>query len=355
MPTLRGVSLAALTALLVFAAGPRPSMGQESAKKDDALEKLLEKLDEPKPAPPDVVKKPDATKPKPAPAGEPGKKDDALEKLFEKLDAPKPAPDKPSEPGKKDDAGKPSGGDVGSKDQSLDKLLEGLGGADDKPAPDDKKKQGGPGGSDEPPPPKAGGDDAKPNPLDDSQKKLDDLLEEKTGRKPKKKPGQKQGGGQGQGGGAGEEEEGGPLGDLIKQMRDVEDRLGKPDTGAETRKKQTEIVKNLDTLLEQVRNSSGQGQAMKLIRGGPKPGGPPKPGDGNQPGATGQGTNLTRPTPPKTPPKPTELAKEVWGQLPAQFRDDMANILNENPLPTKAEMIRLYYLSLGKKSTSKGD
>ena len=29
-------------------------------------------------------------------------------------------------------------------------------------------------------------------------------------------------------------------------MRDVEERLGKPDTGEETRKKQTEIVKNLD-------------------------------------------------------------------------------------------------------------
>jgi len=30
----------------------------------------------------------------------------------------------------------------------------------------------------------------------------------------------------------------------------------------------------------------------------------------------------------------------------------MANVLNENPLPTKTDLIRLYYLSLGKKSST---
>ena len=354
MVSLRFPAFSILALAIGLGAGPRLSSAQDPAKKDEALEKLLEKLDQPKPA--DQAKKPDV---KPTPKPEPPKKDDGLEKLLEKLDesksAPTPAPAKPGEPGKPD-AGKPAkAGEVGSKDQSLDKLLEGLGGANDKPAPDDKKQGGGPGPGDEPPQPlKGGGDEAKPDKLDDASKKLDDLLEEKTGRKPKKrdKPGQQ--GGQGQGQGQDEGEGGGPMGDLIKQMREVEDRLGKPDTGAETRKKQTEIVKNLDTLLEQMKSSS-QGQAMKMIRGGQKPGGPPQPGQGNQPGATGQGVGVSKPTPPKTPPKPVELAKEVWGQLPAQFRDDMANVLNENPLPTKADLIRLYYISLGKKSASKGD
>ncbi len=333
-----------------LAVGPRPSLAQDPAKKDEALEKLLEKLDEPKAAAPkpttDPAKKPDDPAKKPVPAPE-GKKDDGLEKLLDKLDEAKSAP------GKSESEQPKKAGEVGSKDQSLDKLLEGLGGPDDKPAPDDKKRQGGSGAGDEPPPPKAG-DEAKSDKLDDASKKLDDLLEEKTGRKPKKrnKPGQ----GQGQGGGEGgdPEEGGGPMGDLIKRMREVEDRLGKPDTGAETRKKQTEIVKNLDTLLEQMKSSS-QSQVTKMMRGGQKPGGPPRPGQGNQPGATGQGASMTKPTAPKTPPKPVELAKEVWGQLPAQFRDDMSNVLNENPLPTKADMIRLYYLSLGKKSASKGE
>ena len=368
-PALRLAALAALAALATFG-DPRPGRAQEpAARKDDALDRLLEKLDTPKPAAdpgkpadakPDDPKKPAKPEPKPdskpAPGPDPASKDEALEKLFEKLDQPKPTPDKPG------DAAKPKPGEVGAPDQSLDKLLEGLGGADDKPAPDDKKQGGGQGPADQPPPPAGGDAEKKPDSLDNASKKLDDLLEEKTGRKPKKKPGQGKGQGQGGGGGGGggqgqeegEEDGGGPLGDLIKQMREVEDRLGKPDTGAETRKRQSEIVKNLDTLLEQVRNSSGQGQAMRMIRGQSKPGGQPKPGEGNQPGATGQGVGLARPTPPRTPPKPIELAKEVWGQLPDQFRDDMSNILNENPLPTKAELIRLYYLSLGKKST-KGD
>ena len=50
---------------------------------------------------------------------------------------------------------------------------------------------------------------------------------------------------------------------------------------------------------------------------------------------------------------PTEIAKEIWGQLPAQFRDEMANVMNEHPLPTKDDLIRLYYLSLGKKSSTR--
>ena len=38
-------------------------------------------------------------------------------------------------------------------------------------------------------------------------------------------------------------------------MRDVEQRLGQPDTGEETRKKQGEIVQDLESILKQLRNS----------------------------------------------------------------------------------------------------
>lgn len=379
--TTRFRTLALGTSLLAALAAPAPARAQDLARPDEALEKLLENLGEkPKadaPAPADKDKKPD-DKPKPGEKAKPGEKpkpdakpapadkdkqDEALEKMLEGLDGPKPTPDapNPADPAQKPGDAKPSGepkpeadpkkaGEVGGKDQSLDKLLEGLGGADDKPAPDDRKPNGGGGAPDQPPPPGQGQGEGekKPDPLDAASKKLDDLLEEKTGRKPKKKEGQR-GQGQGQGGG---DEDGGPLGDLIKQMRDVEGRLGQPDTGEETRKKQVEIVKNLDQLLEQVRNSSSQSQAMRMMRGGEKPGGPPQPGQGNQPGATGQGVGAQKPATPKTPPAPVELAKEIWGQLPTQFRDDQANVLKENPLPSKAELIRLYYLSLGKKSAS---
>ena len=346
MRTIRIGVLATLALAVGIAGETRLSRAQDPAQKqkDEALEKLLEKLDDPKPGPGG------ATDPARKPAPKPGtpSKDDALEKLLDNLDTSKPpATGQPA-------AKKP--GELDSKDQSLDKLLEGLGGISDKPAPDEKKPGGNGPAPTNPPPPAPGEGDAKADPLDAAEQKLDELLEEKTGRKPKKKPNQKQGQGQGQGQGEdGADGGGGPLGDLIKQMREVESRLDKPDTGAETRRKQTEIVKNLDTLLEQMRNSSSQSQAMKMMRGGQKPGGPPQPGQGNQPGAIGQGVGLSKPNPPRTPPAAVELVKEVWGQLPDQFRDDMANVLNEKALPAKAEMIRLYYLSLGKKSATKGD
>src|SRR5439155_11457328 len=68
------------------------------------------------------------------------------------------------------------------------------------------------------------------------------------------------------------DEEDGPLGDLIKQMREVEQRLGQPDTGEQTRQKQTEIVKRLDGLIEQMRLVRSQSQMMRMMRQGQKPG-----------------------------------------------------------------------------------
>src|SRR6185312_74863 len=160
-------------------------------------------------------------------------KDEGLERLLEKLDEKDKGKDKPGA-----DQSKPkTPGQVAPKDQELDKLLEGLGQTKDTPSPDDKKP-GGP-GSDDPMPPKA--DKPKPDDLKGGEKDLDKELERITGKKEKPKNQRDRKG----------EEENGPLGQVIKEMRDVEERLGKPDTGEETRKKQTEIVKNLEQLIEQ--------------------------------------------------------------------------------------------------------
>ena len=54
------------------------------------------------------------------------------------------------------------------------------------------------------------------------------------------------------------------MGQIIKEMRDVEQRLGKPDTGEDTQGKQKQIVKQLETLIEQMRQSGcsrGNGHA----------------------------------------------------------------------------------------------
>ena len=279
-------------------------------------------------------------------------KDEALEKLLEKLEEKDKEKDKPKAEPAKDKAGdkdkdkdkdkKP--GEVAPKDQELDKILEGLGQTKDTPAPDDKKP-GAP-GPDSPPPPK--GDQPKPEDLKGGDKDLDKELERLTGKKEKSKE-QKDKERKG-------EDEGGPLGQVVKEMRDVEERLGKPDTGDETRKRQSEIVKNLDALIEKMKNAPSQSMAMKMMRDGKKPGQPQQPGPpgGNQPGAMAQGAPPSKPVDPnKKGALPNDLAKSIWGQLPAQFREEMDNVLNEHPLPTREELIKLYYMSLGNKKASR--
>src|SRR5262249_30818763 len=142
-------------------------------------------------------------------------------------------------------------GDVAPKDKALDSLLEKLGESKDLPSPDDRR-----GGTGSPPPPgdqPPGGKPEKsdPNTLTGKTKQLDEHLEELTGKRKKKKDEQDPAEGSG------------PLGQVIKEMREVEQRLGKPDTGEETRKKQQEIVKNLDSLIQQMRKSQSQSKSKR--------------------------------------------------------------------------------------------
>jgi hypothetical protein len=267
-------------------------------------------------------------------------KDEALEKLLEKLEEKEKA-DPAKDKDKAKDKEKKTG-EVAPKDKELDKLLEGLGQTKDAPSPEDKKP-GAP-GADGPMPPK--GDQPKPEDLKGGEKDLDKELERITGKKEKPKN-QRQ---------RKADEETGPLGQVIKEMRDVEERLGQPDTGEETRKKQSEIVKNLDGLIERMKNAPSQAMALKMMRDGNKPGQPGQPNQpGSQDGARAMGPPPMKPVDPKKGAVNTDLAKAIWGQLPAQFRDEMGNVLNERALPSKEELIKLYYMSLGNKNSTKED
>ena len=298
--------------------------------KDESLDKLLEKLE-------------NADKPRDSSTSD--RKDSAKKEADKKTDDKKPSdkktddkkPASPDQTKPKSDQGK-----VDSKDKDLDKLLEGLGQTPDKPAPDDKKPGGGQGKDDSMPPPNQGG--GKKDNLKNNEQDLDQRLEEITGKKPKPKN-QKE---------RNASEESGPLGQVVKEMRDVEQRLCDTDTGEATRKKQSEIVKNLDKLIESVKNSPSQSMAMRMVREGKDPGqqkqNQPNPDPSQQPGAMAQGAQPTRPKDPNKPPPATGLDKSIWGQLPAQIRDLMGNAESETPLPARLELIRRYYLSLGNKS-----
>ena len=79
-------------------------------------------------------------------------------------------------------------------------------------------------------------------------------------------------------------------------MREVEERLGKPDTGEETRKKQSQIVKQLDKVIEQLRSSSASGKKKLVMvrQAGQKT--PQQQGD--QPGTSGGNAPHTKPEKP---------------------------------------------------------
>jgi hypothetical protein len=314
-------------------------------------------------------------------AQDPGKtQDEALDSLLEKLEKPgqdrkqarepqraeKDAkPDlKPGESPAKSKSGadakgkaeagqaaKPAGpktagsGGVSPKDKELDELLEKLGETKDQPAPEERPRSrpqpGEPSGPSRPAPGGGGGEKTKQKGqgLQGKDKEIDEKLEEFAGKKRTKK--------------GGEQSEGsGPLGKIIKEMRDVEQRLGKPETGEDTQSKQKGIVKQIDTLIQQMKQSGSSGSmAMRRVRQqGQKPGDQP----GQTPGANAAGA------PPMKPAKPSDRhalagGKDVWGHLPAELRQEMENVFKEDALPSKQELIRRYYLSVAKQKLVRGD
>ena len=69
-------------------------------------------------------------------------------------------------------------------------------------------------------------------------------------------------------------------------MRDVEQRLGKPDPSEDTQKKQKQIVKRIETLIEQVKQSGSSGGRM-VMRRVRRPGQQPGQQQGDQTGCAG--------------------------------------------------------------------
>jgi len=341
-------SLFSPLALVVGLAWCASSVAQDTGKtQDEALDSLLEKLEKPgqdrKEAREPLRSKQDA-----APGLEP---EEPAAKAKPGTDA-KPKPDTEAKPkpvsgqsAKPVDRAKTGSGDVSSQDKDLDALLEKLGETKDEPAPEERPRShsqpGEPSGPSKPAPGGGSGDKTKQKDqgLQGKDKEIDDKLEELAGKKRNKK-----GGEQGEGSG--------PLGEIIKEMRDVEQRLEKPETGEDTQSKQKRIVKQIDTLIQQMKQSgSSSSMAMRRVRQqGQKPGGQP----GQTPGANADGA------PPMKPAKPSDrhapaTGKNIWGHLPEELRQEMENSFKEEALPAKAELIRRYYLSVAKHKLVRGD
>ncbi len=278
-------------------------------------------------------------------------KDDELERLLEKTQEAKQQDLKNGESGGSKPAGtsqdKPKPGDAkpGEKkgradDQELDSLLEKLGQTGDDPTTKGKP-QAPPPGADTglSPPPDSRKAQKQADQIDPEKRSLDQHLEDLAGkkRKPNKDDEAKSDPSQG------------PLAEAIKKIREVEQRLGQDDTGESTRKRQEEIVKDLEQLIKMAKQQSsgqqkgGRGRQQAQAKPGQDPNNPnddPK-----------QGTDATKP---KTPSPRDVLAenKDIWGHLPPEMRAELENSFKEEPLPKNRELIDRYYLSVTRKSAA---
>lgn len=266
--------------------------------------------------------------------------DDSLERLLEKLGEPA----RPSE-GTDTDA-EPAPGEVSEEDRSLDSLLEKLGGTLNEPSPDGQPPRPGPGPADQPPPDEAGPSrpqEPKEEGLTGDEKSLDEHLEEILGRK--KKDQQDQDG-----------DPTGPLAEAIKKMEEVRKRLADTDTGEDTRQKQGEVITELDKILEQLRRAQGQssGQSQQRLSRRTQQAGNQPGQQGNQPGQQGNTGEGVGPQMPQRPTDEPSLAnrKDIWGDLPPQLREAMDNVLNEQMLESKRELITRYFDSVAQKGQS---
>ena len=317
--------------LVIALASAAVARGQETGKPKDAeLESLLENLKDREEGTKPSSKK--AAKPAAPPqaksqTGQPATTKKAANAAGAKQGAAKSG----ASGGQTKPAAKPPAtGGLAPKDQAIDDLLGKLGETKDEPAREDRPQNQG-AGAGQPPERKPGEKDGAK--LGGNDKEIDDRLEEIAGRK-RKRPR------------ADDEERTGPIGEMIKEMRDVEQRLGKPDPSEDTQAKQKQIIKRIETLIEEVRQS-GSSAGRLTMRRRQQQGNQPGQQQGDQTGAMAQGAGPMKAAKP-TSQHSTAGGKGIWGHLPEELRQVMDNSFKEVELGSKAEMISRYFLSVGK-------
>ncbi|WP_337174777.1 hypothetical protein [Paludisphaera sp.] len=262
---------------------------------------------------------------------------------------PKKAEDRPTpeEPRKAEEPKKPAPkpDELSGKDKELDDLLQSLGETEDEPeTKKERQPPGQPGDEGEDQPPKGEPADARDQGpgLDRDDKAIDEELEELAGRRRKKKD-QDDGDGQGSG----------PMGEIVKEMREIEKRLGEPDTGDETRGRQQQLVKRLETLIERIRQEQQQ-QNRRMQQVTRQQGGQPGEQEGQQAGNNPDGAPNQRPQRP-TDRRALAGGKDEWGHLPPELRQEMENVAKEESLPMSEDLIRRYYLSVSRGKLNRGE
>jgi hypothetical protein len=171
-----------------------------------------------------------------------------------------------------------------------------------------------------------------------------------------------------------------PLERAIQSMRSVQQKIADRQTGTTTRALQTEIVKDLEKLIEIAKqppppqpqpNQQPQDQQQK--KEGEQQPQPQQQTQGDQ--QKQQTDRNTKGEQPKKDDEPAEsqertdkaqlteaelarrqmLVKEIWGHLPPNVREKLLNISSEKPLPKYEDLVRRYYEALAEPSRKPRD
>ncbi len=161
-------------------------------------------------------------------------------------------------------------------------------------------------------------------------------------------------------GAAGVSEQSNPLLEIARQMQLAGQRILKNDSGADTQDLQTEIVKDLDAMIEQARKNCRQckpGSSQKQQTAARRPIGQPNSkqgapgtnsaenptGSSNRPSGNGPGTTTDLE-------QVKAVIKDIWGQLPPGMREQMLQSPPEEFLPKYERLIEQYFRHLAEGS-----
>ncbi|MFO0904702.1 MAG: hypothetical protein U0939_16975 [Pirellulales bacterium] len=130
---------------------------------------------------------------------------------------------------------------------------------------------------------------------------------------------------------------------LVAPLEQVVQRLEKGDSSAATRQQQQAVIAQFDQLLSRRPRPKPAAAGAEGAAGDQRGAKPPseKPDDGKEQG--GGERHAGEPAEKPGEPKALETASELWGQLPAQVREQLQGALPEKFLPGYETLIEAYY------------
>jgi hypothetical protein len=158
---------------------------------------------------------------------------------------------------------------------------------------------------------------------------------------------------------------------VSQNMHLAEERLGRRDPGENTRQIQRDVLKDLDSLIEQAKrqqrqqtqNASGSfrprdhrremagNQERRQGRRQPKSESMPRPQQ-QQTANAGGGSDKEKS---KAMNKIADLYKGVWGHLPETLRQEMDQYAKEHFIPKYGDLLKQYYATIAEKGHRKGE